>query len=811
MGSDNDSLLALLADLLLPICMGALFYLSRTCYSGWAAAGIVFALASFPFFILFGRAEYSPLPVYNTLVWVLVAILVSHVLLPFRQAVGLVFVILIAILSFNWLLPEISFVDVFLRPFTLLAVMSALLSGFRRYTLSIEKEQRHREQQLYAELQASERQFRLLFEQAPIGMSISGPDGRLLHVNQAYCNTLGYTAAELQGLSFLQITHPDDHEANLALGRQLLAGEISSFFMEKRYLHKAGHTVYTLLQVVLERDAAGQPVHLIGQIVDITDRKKAEEERHENQQLLQGLIENSSALIFVKDLDGRYLMVNAPFEKAIQLPRTDILGHTDYELFSATIAAKIRKNDLAVLHTGAPLQFEESPTADPNGVTYLSTKFPLFGDAGRPYALAGISTDITHQKRTESLLRQQKTQLEALRQVELEITAQLDLNTLLQSIIAHSVEIVDGDRGALWLYQPAQDVLQLVAGYNGTLAVGTTLARGQDVIGAVWQSGAPMVVADYSEYPGRTPEFEGTLRNTSILGVPVFWRNEVQGAISIAKNRPGFFTDADAELLTLLAAQAAITLENARLHENIQRHSQELARSNQDLQDFAFAASHDLQEPLRKIQTFSDQLQARYAGQLDERGMDYLRRMQQAATRMQTLIVDLLAYSRVTTQARPFTTVNLNHVLTAVLNDLDMRIEETGAAVQVDTLPTIEADETQMEQLFLNLLSNALKFTTAGIPPVIHIQTSAITRTTCTITVGDNGIGFEEKYLDRIFGVFQRLHGRQEYSGTGVGLAICQKIVKRHSGTITATSAPHAGATFIITLPLRQPTTLVHY
>lgn len=776
----------------------------RKRHAKWAAVAMVTAVTALPLAILFNRADFSPLTVFNTLIWMLPALLLGSILLPLRQTMVQMVTVLGFILSFYRLLPQVPFATTFLQPLLLLAVMSALLLIFRRYALFKHETQQHKTRMLYAGLQANERQFRLLFEQAPIGMAIAAPDGRFLRVNQAYCDTVGYNTAELLQMNLADITHPDDRETNIHLIQQLLAGEISSFFLEKRYNHKTGETVYALLHVILERDADGRPVHLIGQIVDITDRKKAEEERRANQQLLQGLIENSTALIFVKDLDGRYLMVNTPFEKAIRLPRTQVVGRTDHDLFSPAAASKIRQNDTDVLRSGVPTQYEENPSENSQGTTYLSIKFPLFDDAGRPYALAGISTDITTQKKTENLLRRQKVQLEALRQVGLEITAQLDLNTLLQSIIAHSVEISNADRGALWLYQPGEDVLKMVANHNGSLPVGTTVARGQDIIGAVWKTGHPLVISNYQEYPDHTPAFVPAMGDASIVGVPIFWGNIVQGAISIAKNRPNAFTDADAELLTLLAAQAAIALENARLHESIQRHSQELARSNQDLQDFAYAASHDLQEPLRKIQAFGDRLQLRCADQLDARGLDYLQRMQQAATRMQTLIVDLLTYSRVTTQARPFTPVDLNQVLTAVLSDLEMRLEETNATIQLDSLPTIDADPTQMAQLFLNLLSNALKFTAPDRPPVIHIHSQTSDRNNYTIMVSDNGIGFDEKYLDRIFGVFQRLHGREEYSGTGVGLAICQKIVKRHNGHITAASTPDVGSTFFVTLPAHQ-------
>jgi signal transduction histidine kinase len=241
----------------------------------------------------------------------------------------------------------------------------------------------------------------------------------------------------------------------------------------------------------------------------------------------------------------------------------------------------------------------------------------------------------------------------------------------------------------------------------------------------------------------------------------------------------------------------------------IQAYAVELERSNRELQQFAYVSSHDLQEPLRKIQAFGDRLQERYAAALDERGLDYLRRMQEAAARMQTLIQDVLAFSRVDTQKRPFTQVDLSRVLGDVLSDLEMRIEETKAQVSLQSLPCLEADATQMRQLFQNLLSNALKFHHPDVPPVVHIRCEQIVdelaeQRFCRIIVEDNGIGFEEKYSERIFGVFQRLHGRSQYEGTGVGLAVCRRIVERHHGRITATSTPGQGSTFTILLPVQQ-------
>jgi PAS domain S-box-containing protein len=248
--------------------------------------------------------------------------------------------------------------------------------------------------------------------------------------------------------------------------------------------------------------------------------------------------------------------------------------------------------------------------------------------------------------------------------------------------------------------------------------------------------------------------------------------------------------------------------------QQLARQTEELARSNQELEQFAYIASHDLQEPLRKIEAFGDRLKRKYDTTLDEQGHDYLARMQNAAGRMRTLIQDLLAFSRVTTQTRGFAPLSLSTLLQEVLGDLEIRIQETHAQVMVGDLPTLEADTLQMRQLFQNLIGNALKFQQPGMPPIVSIQCNQETSlepdsapSFCHITVADNGIGFDEKYLDRIFKVFQRLHGRNEYEGTGIGLAVCAKIVERHGGQLTAQSTPNQGATFIISLPLQQPKT----
>jgi signal transduction histidine kinase len=242
--------------------------------------------------------------------------------------------------------------------------------------------------------------------------------------------------------------------------------------------------------------------------------------------------------------------------------------------------------------------------------------------------------------------------------------------------------------------------------------------------------------------------------------------------------------------------------------EQLERVAAQLEASNRELQQFASVASHDLQEPLRKIVVFGDRLKAKFGDQLGEQGGDYIERMMSAAARMRVLIDDLLEFSRVVTRARPFVPVDLAEVVREVLVDLEVLIESKGAVLDVGDLPTIQADPTQLRQVFQNLLSNAMKFQDGGAVPHVAIRAEPANNGShhgWRITVRDNGIGFEQQHAERIFAPFQRLHGRHEYEGTGIGLAIVRRIVERHRGSIAAHGRPGEGACFVLRLPERQP------
>jgi PAS domain S-box-containing protein len=423
----------------------------------------------------------------------------------------------------------------------------------------------------------------------------------------------------------------------------------------------------------------------------------------------------------------------------------------------------------------------------------------------------------------------QRQVAESLQQIAIVLNSSLDLEAVIAKILEQIKHVIKCDGAGLFLQDGEDLVLSGGFGFDESLK-GYKIPLNSKIQSAqVFHSHKPRIVADV----GTDPHWDKSVADEHIKGwmaAPLLSGERAIGVLTADNFKVRAYSQEDARILLTFASQAALAIENARLYEQAQQeiadrkraeaklhtYAAKLERSNHELEAFAYVASHDLQEPLRKVKAFGDRLKVRYAAALDERGLDYLNRMQGAAERMQNLIDALLIYSRVTTQTQPFVPVDLAQVAREVVSDLEVRIEQASGQVQVGELPGIDADPTQIRQLLQNLIGNALKFHRPGVPPVVQVQAQLLdgrerhrangvscTRW-CEITIQDNGIGFDEKYLDRIFQVFQRLHGRSEYEGTGVGLAICRKIAERHGGEITATSIPGQGATFIVTLPVRQ-------
>ncbi len=446
----------------------------------------------------------------------------------------------------------------------------------------------------------------------------------------------------------------------------------------------------------------------------------------------------------------------------------------------------------------------------------LSRAVPMLDAQGQVREWIGTSTDITAQRRAEETSRrleseQRARQLEALRAEVSEVLSREDTPPRLMQacaeVMVRNLPVLSLVQ--LWTWSRESQVLQLEgnAGLAAPLSVQPSrLELGQTLVGTVGQSRQPLLVNELQADPrlrSRTwAEVNGLV---SFLGAPLLVRGHLVGVLSVY----GQASLEEETLATLATVADAVAqgLERRRAELSLQEHARELARSNEELQQFAYVASHDLQEPLRMVASYTQLLARRYKGKLDTDADEFISYAVDGVNRMQRLIQDLLAYSRVGTRGHEFKPLDSGQALGKALANLKALVDETGATLVIQgKLPQVMADETQLTQLFQNLVGNALKFR-GKTPPRVLVE-AELQGTEWRFTVEDNGIGIEPQYYERIFVIFQRLHGKEEYPGTGIGLAICKKIVERHGGRIGLDSQPGQGTTFWFTLPAVPTPTL---
>lgn len=486
--------------------------------------------------------------------------------------------------------------------------------------------------------------------------------------------------------------------------------------------------------------------------------------------MLQAIADHSPADIYLKDLDGKYLLVNRNFGHRVGLEPDLVLGKTVYHCFTKSEADQKSANDETVVREGRARQFEEVVTMEDGEHTLLSEKFPIRDENGKIYAVCGISTDITFRKADEEKLLQLSSRVQ-------------QQGRTLETVLSASPGIVymfDGQGRFLYANMP------------GATNFGV---RPVDIIGKTWKS---------LNLP------EGVFEPFMVHITQVFKTGKnIKGQLSCANEEGGQefaytlipIMDIRGRVVNVVAYLNDISTDREK-DRMLKMQSLELNRSNQELEQFAKIASNDLNEPLRQVQSYLKLLHETLGEGMPGDARKYLNYALDGADRMQALINDLLEYSRVGAGHDPFKQLKVNELVISAERDLKRRVDNTNAIISAEKLPAVWGMEGQLRQLLVHLISNGLKYNKNSKP---EIKVSAEQRNDKWVfEVRDNGIGIASKDCERIFQIFQRVHSRAEYSGTGVGLAICRKIVSRHKGEIWVKSKPRKGSSFFFSLPIRH-------
>jgi PAS domain S-box-containing protein len=642
-------------------------------------------------------------------------------------------------------------------------------------------------------------------------MALVAPDGRWLKVNRSVCELLGYSEPELLATNFQALTHPEDLDADLSYVRQLLRGEIRTYQMEKRYFHKLGQIVWALLSVSLVRDGEGNPIYFIAQIQNITDRKQAEDalrqinaqlerrgqERAEallkSEQRYRSLVKATAQVVWLADPEGKALGTMADWREYTGQPTEQMQGWGWLEAIHPEDRERTRRNWTKAVETQSFYKAEyRLRTRDGSYRHHIAKAVPILEADGNIREWVGANTDITEQKQAERARRKSDKLYRTLAR-NFPNGSVLLFDRDLRYLIAEGVSLGEAGKEQLegrtmWEALPEQTCGILEPLYRAALA-------GETRITEIPHSG---LIYQVHTLPVKNEQ--GEIFAGMVMAQDITLYKQAEAVLQRARDLLEMRVRERTQELTEANAALQAEISDRQLAEQrLEKLADELKRSNQELEQFAYVASHDLQEPLRAVTGYTQLLELEYRDNLDETALDYMNFIVDGAGRMQQLIQDLLAYSRVGTHAGEFTPVDCNAVVKQVLQNLQVAIAHDRATVTCDPLPAVMANKTQLLQLFQNLISNAVKFRREE-PPQVRIWAHSSDRA-WLFQVRDNGIGIKRRYQERIFEIFKRLHTRREFPGTGIGLAICKKIVERHGGRIWVESQPGVGTTFYFTLP----------
>ncbi len=648
-------------------------------------------------------------------------------------------------------------------------------SGEPRYFISVVQDISEAKRATAA-LRESEERFRRTFELAGSGVAHIGMDRRFVRVNRRLCEMTGYSEGELLRLTGREISHPEDVDVINAQRPGLYAGEVDAVRVEKRYLRKDGSVIWVAFTMVVERNAAGEPQYEIAFFDDITARKQAEAALRESEERFRSVVDSANDGILVYDKQLNVIAGNLAAERILRLPLAGIIGAAGFTSLlpcvhadGSPILPDERPTRLTV-KSGKPLTGQIVGIYRPDGsMNWLSVNTGFLrrpGDADW-YGVVSTIGDITKQRHAELAL----SASEALYRQTFELAT---------TGIAH-VDLAGR-------FMQVNRSLCEILGYSEKELIGR-----------------PVKEISHPEDRNLTDSQRMRVRSgekPSVRFEKRYIRNS--GAIVWVDLSVALACDASGVPQYEIALFDDIT-ERKKAEAALREAHEELKRSNAELEQFAYVASHDLQEPLRMVSSYTQLLMRRYGDKLDGDAREFTAFIVDGATRMTQLIEDLLvedllAYSRVGTRDRNFKPAEAESSLRRALTNLRAAIQDSGATVTQDKLPAIPCDEVQLAQLFQNLIGNALKFRKPDAAPAVHVG-AADQGAEWEFTVRDNGIGIEPQYFERIFMVFQRLHDKGEYPGTGIGLAIVKKVVERHGGRIWVQSQPGAGTTFHFTMP----------
>jgi PAS domain S-box-containing protein len=688
--------------------------------------------------------------------------------------------------------------------------------------LSIYFENINERKQAEAALQRSEEHYRLLFENNPQPMWVYDLETlAFLAVNRAAIAHYGYSQEEFLSMTLCDIRPAKDVPALLQQVTNLTSGVGQVGVWQHR---KKDGSLIDVEITVHDLIFAGKRAVMV-LVNDITDRLQVERSLLKTTLLQRAILDGANYTIISTDIDGIIRTFNRAAERMLGYSAAEVVGKVTPLPIHDIQEVEQRARELSE-ELGVPIApgFEcfvakiRAGGVEEREWTYIrkdGSRFPIVLSAtglrdsdGNLTGFLGIGSDISDRKQAEAMLRLQSQRSQLFAEISLKIRQSLQLDEILQTAVSEVQKILQSDRVLVFRLDSESKgrVIQeaVAPGWSSTL----DLKVHDDCFGAdylrKYRQGRVYTVNDVgtAKLEPCLVHFLEYLDVKSKLVMPILLKDQFWGLLIVHQcDRPRQWTPSEIELTQQLADQIGIALAQAQMLEQATLQSQELARSNADLEQFAYVASHDLQEPLRMVASYLQLLERRYRGQLDESADEFINYAVDGATRMQTLINDLLDYSRVDSRGKSFVLTPCSAILDRAIANLQTTIKAAHATVTCAPLPEIMADATQLTQLFQNLISNAIKFCSDQ-PPQIHIS-SQRRADTWLFSVQDNGIGIDSEYIDRIFLIFQRLHSRGEYPGTGIGLAICKKIIERHGGSIWVESQPGQGSTFYFTIPDR--------